>query len=291
MSVGKKGSRERSHPLPPLFGKRNPHPMDPHSLSKAITELAALVERLRSPQGCPWDAKQTDSSVRIYLLEEAYEVLEAIEKGSPSEVCQELGDLLFQIVFLSQLGAERQEFDLTEVIERITEKMIRRHPHVFGDKQVRNADDVVENWRKIKRTEKGETANSGSALMGVPKDLPALLRAHRLLERASHFKVAGETGSDLLEEICQSAAQLKAVHEMGEQESAVAHIGPLLFSLAKLSRLWGMNAEHLLRGTNHDFVERFHRMEAAFLKQGKDIEKATPEEIQKAWNNATAETS
>jgi MazG family protein len=265
--------------------------MDPHNLSKAITGLVTLVERLRSPQGCPWDAKQTDSTIRIYLLEEAYEVLEAIEKGSPLEVCQELGDLLFQIVFLSQLGAERQEFDLTEVIERITEKMIRRHPHVFGDKQVRNADDVVKNWRMIKQTEKGNNARSGSALMAVPKDLPALLRAHRLLERASHFKVAGETVGDLLEDICQSAAQMKAANESGDQKSAVDQIGPFLFSLTKLSRLWGMNAEHLLRGVNHDFVDRFHRVETVFREQGKDIEKATPEEIQKAWTNATAETS
>jgi nucleoside triphosphate diphosphatase len=265
--------------------------MDPHNLSKAITGLVALVERLRSPQGCPWDAKQTDSSVRIYLLEEAYEVLEAIEKGSPSEVCQELGDLLFQIVFLSQLGTERREFDLTEVIERITEKMIRRHPHVFGEEVVRSADDVVKNWRRIKRTEKGNTARGDSALMAVPKDLPALLRAHRLLERASQFKAGRETVGDLLEDIRQSVAQMEAANKMGEQESAAAQIGHLLFSLAKLSRLWGLNAEHLLRGVNQDFVDRFHRVETAFRDQGKDIEKATPEEIHKAWANAKAETS
>jgi tetrapyrrole methylase family protein/MazG family protein len=265
--------------------------MDPHNLSNAITGLVALVERLRSPQGCPWDAKQTDSSVRIYLLEEAYEVLEAIEKGSPSEVCQELGDLLFQIVFLSQLGAERREFDLTEVIERITEKMIRRHPHVFGDEEVRSADDVVENWRRIKRMEKGHAARDDSALTAVPKDLPALLRAHRLLERVSQFKVVRETVGDLLEDIRQSVAQMEAANKMGKQESAADQIGHLLFSLAKLSRLWGLNAEHLLRGMNQDFVDRFHRVEMAFRNQGNDIEKATAEEIQKAWTNAKAETS
>ena len=247
-----------------------------------------LVERLRSPQGCPWDAKQTDSTIRIYLLEEAYEVLEAIEMGSPSDVCQELGDLLFQIVFLSQLGAERREFDLTEVIERVTEKMIRRHPHVFGDEEMRSADDVVENWRKIKRAEKGNRAPGTSALTAVPKDLPALLRAHRILERASQFKVARENPEAVQEEICQSAAQMKAFSAMGEQESAAAQIGRLLFSLARLSRLWGLNAEHLLRGVNQDFVDRFHRAETALRDQGKDIEKATPEEIHQAW--AKAET-
>jgi MazG family protein len=257
--------------------------MDPHSLSKAITGIVKLVERLRSPQGCPWDAKQTDSTIRIYLLEEAYEVLEAIEMGSPSDVCQELGDLFFQIVFLSQLGAERREFDLTEVIERVTEKMIRRHPHVFGDEEVRSADDVVENWRKIKRAEKGNRAPGTSALTAVPKDLPALLRAHRLLERASQFKVARENPEAVQEEICQSAAQMKAASAMGKQESAADQIGRLLFSLARLSRLWGLNAEHLLRGVNQDFVDRFHRAETALRDQGKDIEKATPEEIHQAW--------
>jgi MazG family protein len=265
--------------------------MDPIKLSKAITGLVELMARLRSPQGCPWDAKQTDSSIRLYLLEEAYEVLDAIEKGSPSEVCQELGDLLFQIVFLSQLGAERREFDLTEVIERITEKMIRRHPHVFGDEEVRSADEVVENWRKIKRTEKGNTARGGDALTAVPKDLPALLRTHRLLERASQFKMVRESPEDLVEDIRQSAARMKAAGTTGEKESAADQIGHLLFSLAKLSRLWGLNAEHLLRGVNQGFVDRFHRAETALREQGKEIEKATPDEIQKAWANAKAETS
>ncbi len=124
-------------------------------------------------------------------------------------------------------------------------------------------------------------------MTAVPKDLPALLRAHRLLERASQFKVTRETPGDLLEEICQSAAQMKALQrQLGEQESAAAQIGHLLFSLAKLSRLWGLNAEHLLRGVNQDFVDRFHRTETALRDQGKDIEKATPEEIHKAWANA-----
>jgi MazG family protein len=265
--------------------------MDPDRLSKAITALVELVAQLRSPQGCPWDAKQTDSTIRLYLLEEAYEVLDAIEKESPWEVCQELGDLLFQIVFLSHLGAERQEFDLTEVIERITEKMIRRHPHVFGDEVVRSADDVVENWRRIKREEKGNAAKGGFALGAVPKNLPALLRAHRLLERASQFKVVRETAGDLLEDICQSAVRMKAADKMGEEASAAAQIGHLFFCLVKLSRLWGLNAEHLLREVNQTFVERFRHAETALRDQGKDIEKATAEEIHEAWANAEAEAS
>ena len=139
--------------------------------------------------------------------------------------------------------------------------------------------------------EKGHAAPDDSALMAVPKDLPALLRAHRLLERASQFKVVRETVGDLLEDIRQSVAQMEEANKMGEQKSAAAQIGHLLFSLAKLSRLWGLNAEHLLRGVNQDFVDRFHRVETAFRDQGNDIEKATPEEIQKAWTNAKTENS
>ena len=128
--------------------------MEPDKLSGALLALVELVARLRGPGGCPWDAKQTDETLKIYLLEEAYEVLDAVERSSPRQVCQELGDLLFQILFLAHLAEERQEFDLVDVLETIREKMIRRHPHVFGDVAVETAEDVAENWAEIKRNEK-----------------------------------------------------------------------------------------------------------------------------------------
>ena len=169
--------------------------MELNRLSSAIVELARLVGRLRSPGGCPWDARQTDSTIKMYLLEEAYEVLEAVEGSSPMDVCQELGDLLFQILFLAQLAAEREEFDFTDVVEGITEKMIHRHPHVFGGVSVETAEDVALNWAKIKREEKKEAGRTTSQLDGVPEGLPALSRAHRLSERATRADAKG-AGAD-----------------------------------------------------------------------------------------------
>ncbi|MBL6978842.1 MAG: MazG family protein, partial [Desulfobacteraceae bacterium] len=159
--------------------------MDINRSADAIRSLVKLVARLRGPGGCPWDAEQTDDTIKIYLLEEAYEVLDALEGVSPREVCSELGDLLFQILFLAQLASERGEFDFNEVVEGITEKMTRRHPHVFGDTRVDGAEDVASNWVKIKRKETGRPKSTSFLLQSVPSDLPALLRAHRLSERAS----------------------------------------------------------------------------------------------------------
>ena len=152
--------------------------MNSNRLSKAVVALTDLVTRLRSPAGCPWDAKQTDSTLKMYLLEEAYEVLDAIENSSPEDVCLELGDLLFQILFLAQLAAERKEFDFTDVVEKITEKMIRRHPHVFGETRVADAEDVKRNWAKIKAKEKEAARKTSSVVESVSMNLPALLRAH-----------------------------------------------------------------------------------------------------------------
>ena len=130
--------------------------MDSDRLSKAIVALTNLVARLRGPEGCPWDARQTDSTIKIYLIEEAFEVLDAIEKSSPEDVCLELGDLLFQVLFLARLADERNEFDFIDVVEKITKKMIHRHPHVFGEVKVNSAEDVANNWANIKKAEKGK---------------------------------------------------------------------------------------------------------------------------------------
>ena len=159
--------------------------MNKDTLSKAFVALTELMATLREPGGCPWDAEQSMRTIKMYLLEEAYEVLEAIERENSSEVCGELGDLLFQIVFLARIAEEREAFDLLGVIEGITEKMIHRHPHVFGRVKVESAEEVSKNWAEIKRTENGETDPYVSLLHGVPAALPALLRAHRLSERAS----------------------------------------------------------------------------------------------------------
>lgn len=193
----------------------------------------------------------------MYLLEEAYEVLDAIERDVPEEVCHELGDLLFQIIFLASIGEDKGEFDLLEIMERIEEKMIRRHPHVFGQAKVESAEEVSENWQKIKEGENGGARRSASLLQGVPPALPALLRSHRLCERASRSDFPPPDKENIwsraeegFRELGRSLSE-KNTAEIGEK------VGSLLFDLANLSRHWGLNAEHLLRATNQKFLERF----------------------------------
>jgi len=231
--------------------------MNKGQLIQAIIGLVDLVSRLRGPAGCPWDAKQTDASLKTYLLEETYEVLEAIENEGPEEVCQELGDLLFQVVFLAKLAEERDEYDLVEVMERITQKMINRHPHVFGSKVVSGTEDVAENWHNIKRTEKGRLNSKGSLLKSVPKSLPALLRAHRLNERASRMGLK-ISGSKNLEEQLEAAFRLLQDEMIkGNRDGMGYLIGELLFVLADLARVHGLNSEHILREKNNRFVSNF----------------------------------
>ncbi len=224
-------------------------------LSTAVWDLAELVERLRGPDGCPWDARQTAASVKMYLLEESYEVVDAIERGSTDDVCQELGDLLFQIVFLARLAAEKGEYDLVTVIERITRKMVGRHPHVFGRVDLKNAEEVADHWAEIKRRERESAAPAKSLLSQLPKDLPALLAAHRLSERLSRTrKPSGrEAVGSRVAERCEELKQASR----GQDPAKVGEwIGALLFDLADFARQWGLNAEHLLRTANRGFGDR-----------------------------------
>jgi MazG family protein len=230
--------------------------MDPDRLSRAIVDLVELVERLRGPGGCPWDAEQTDATIKIYLLEEAYEVLEAIEKSSSTDICLELGDLLFQVLFLARLAEERKEFDFVQVIETIKAKMIRRHPHVFGEVKVDTAEDVALNWAKIKKSEKG-ALHEASSLENVPVNLPALLRAHRLGERASRegFDLPG-TG-EAWDGVQERFEKLRTALSEQNKDLVGEVMGDLLFDIAGLARAWRLNAEDVLRLANQRFLERF----------------------------------
>ena len=226
-------------------------------LARALWDLAELVDRLRGPDGCPWDAKQTAGSIKMYLLEESYEVVDAIERGSAEDVCQELGDLLFQIVFLARLAAEKREYDLVAVIEKITHKMVRRHPHVFGEANLKNAEEVADHWAAIKRKERESASKVQVSLpSGIPKDLPALLAAHRLSERLSKTKKKPNGRKVVGSRVSERCAELgQACHD--QDPGAVGEmLGTLLFDLADLARHWGLNAEHLLRKANRTFSER-----------------------------------
>ena len=168
--------------------------MNRNDPADVFTALWALVEKLRGPGGCPWDAKQTAPSIKTYLLEEAYEVADAVERESPDEVCHELGDLLFQVLFMAGIYKDRGDFDLHEVLETIRTKMVRRHPHVFGPVEVNSAEEVAANWEKIKKEELGLSENARWPLEKVPENLPALLRAYRLIERAAKHRLLRSGG-------------------------------------------------------------------------------------------------
>ncbi|MFH1490284.1 MAG: nucleoside triphosphate pyrophosphohydrolase [Pseudomonadota bacterium] len=222
-----------------------------------LFDLFTLVERLRGPGGCPWDAEQTDDSIKMYLLEEAYEVLDAIENGTPGDVCQELGDLLFQILFLVRLAEERGEFCLEDVIEGITRKMINRHPHVFKGTKVNGPEEVAENWDRIKKREKGKAESLFSELQGIPVHLPALLRAHRLQERASRSEGARLTPDEKWDRIESSFERLKEASGVQDGEGFGKAAGDLIFEMVSLAGHWKQNVEHLLRRANRQFIERF----------------------------------
>lgn len=264
----------------PEVSKEN---MDFDRLSQAIAGLVELVERLRGPDGCPWDKKQTTSSIKIYLLEEAYEVLAAIEQSSPQEVCSELGDLLFQILFLAQLGAERNQFDFIDVVERITEKMVRRHPHVFGRKRVDSAEEVALNWTQIKKAEKDTSDDTSWLLENIPVDLPALIRAHRVSERASKVGFDWASADDIWDKVQEEFDELGSAIAGYEREEVAEELGDLFFSIVNLCRHWGFNAEHLLRMANVKFLERFGKMERALKTAGTQLGEASPDLMDRTW--------
>lgn len=230
-------------------------------LVAAFFSLVELIAKLRSPDGCPWDVRQTEESVKIYVLEEAYEVLDAIERASSEDLCSELGDLLFQILFLARMAEEKSNFTLIQVFEKITKKMIHRHPHVFGSTTVRNAEEVAENWDKIKKQERGAAESSPKLLMDVPAGLPALLRAHRLIERAGRLNSSQGQGERILKNAEETFRSLRENVDEKNKEAIGDDIGTFLFHLADLARHWGLNAESLLRKANDRFLNSFQKGE------------------------------
>ena len=257
--------------------------IESEKLGRAMGDLLSLVRRLRGPKGCPWDAKQDNHSIKIYLIEEAYEVLDAIENASAEETCGELGDLLFQIIFLAVLGEEKGEFDFLKVVKEITAKMIRRHPHVFSDTKVSSAEEVAANWARIKRQEADTPEAVSSALNHVPNGLPALLRAHRLSERAAKAGFDWSDREEIWKKVLEEMEELRSAVGSDDEEAVMEEMGDLFFSLVNLSRHWGMNAEDLLRSANQKFLDRFEQMEKHLNRNGVSLENATASQMNGAW--------
>ncbi len=261
-------------------------------------ELVALVARLRGPGGCPWDLEQNFDTLKPMLLEEAYEVLEALDSGIRSEFCAELGDLLFQVIFHAQLAGEEGSFNIEDVIQKILSKMIRRHPHVFGDIQASSADEVLTNWERIKqneRKEKGEMEAEASILKNLPQ-MPALLRAHKISSKVARvgfdWSTLDEVFFKLHEEIdeLKDALQTKDGQSPEAQSAVEQEIGDLLFVVVNIARFLKIDPETALRKTNQKFVKRFQYIEESLRRDGKDIHASNLEEMERLWQEAKKNT-
>ena len=252
----------------------------------SFQKLVEIMHRLRSSEGCPWDLKQTHQTLKPYLIEEAYEVLDAIDDGEDGEICEELGDLLLQIVFHAQIAREEKRFDVEDVAAAISEKLIRRHPHIFGNVKVDDASQVVTNWEAIKSSEKEQKGKDTSVLEGVPRHLPALLRARRVQERAAKvgfdWSHSGEIAAKTREEVEEFLQAVAAEDE----EKIEEELGDLLFSHVNMARFLGICAEEALSKTIRKFETRFRFIEAELKKQGKTPQTATLEEMDRLWEDA-----
>jgi tetrapyrrole methylase family protein/MazG family protein len=252
----------------------------------AIERLLGIMERLRGPDGCPWDREQTLRSLRPYVLEETYEVLEAIDAGDAREHCEELGDLLLQIVFQSQLTKEQGQFEFADVADAISSKLVSRHPHVFGDVEVKDADEVLKQWAALKREEKLAKGRGESVLEGVPREMPALARADRLTEKASRIGFDWPDAGGAREKVTEELGELDEAIAAGDRAAVEHELGDALFALANLSRKLGIPPEEALRGSVSRFVTRFSHIERELARRGVPHGAASLEEMDALWNEA-----
>lgn len=254
-------------------------------MDKSFDKLVQLMARLRGPDGCPWDRKQTTASLKPFLIEECYEVVDALDDGDPEKIREELGDLLFQIIFHARIAEEQGAFTIKDVIETNVEKMTRRHPHVFGEEKLETDKEVLANWEEIKKKEKGYRDRK-SILEGVPRDLPSLLRAHRLQERAARvgfdWKHLNEALPKLDEELAEFKESLKKEDAAGIEEE----LGDVFFTLVNISRFLGVNPEEALRKTISKFIDRFRYIEEAAETAGRKLNDMTLEEMDRLWEES-----
>lgn len=247
-----------------------------------IQRLMDIMRTLRSEEGCPWDRKQTLESLRRYAVEEVYEVLDAIDRGEVDDHREELGDLLLQVVFQAQLREEEGAFGFEDVARAISDKLVRRHPHVFGDVDVDNADDVVRNWEAIKATEKTPTPDA-SLLDRVPAHLPALLKAHDYQKQAAKGGFDWPAPGEVLDKVEEEARELREALAAGDRDHAREELGDLLFVLANLARHIDTDAEQILQDANRKFRRRFQAVERLARASGRPMEAHTLEELDAYW--------
>jgi len=256
-----------------------------------IEKLTDLVARLRGDNGCPWDKEQTRETLKPMLIEEAYEVLDALDAKDPNELKDELGDLLFQVVFHAQIARERGEFDMAAIIDRSHEKMVRRHPHIFGDIDLKTSEDVLKNWEDIKAAEKGIPSSSRpesarSLLDGIPSKLPALHRAYQMTAKASRVGFDWSRLEDILLKMQEEAAELVEARERKDPQKIADEVGDLLFVVVNVARFLGVDPETALGNSNRKFDRRFRYVESAIKQQGRGLKDATLAEMDALWEES-----
>jgi MazG family protein len=268
---------------------------------KWFDKLVALQARLRGPGGCPWDREQTHESLRRFLIEEAYEVLDALEEGDPRKFASELGDLLLQVVFHSILAEETRSFTIADVIESVHTKMVRRHPHVFGSVSAKTSGEVLKNWEEIKREERAEEGSAAgeSILADVPRSLPGVLEAYQLTRRAARIGFDWENLVDILEKLDEEKREIQSVlpptpgtglkpapADLELAQRIEEEVGDLLFTGVNIARFLGVDPEIALKGANRKFKQRFQWMESAAAREGSRLADSPRERMEELWNES-----
>ncbi len=244
-------------------------------------EFKSIIACLRGENGCPWDKEQTYQTMKSNVLEESYEVIDACEAGG-MKLADELGDLLLQVVMLSQIASEAGEFCMDDVIDCISRKMIHRHPHVFGNVKAETSEEVLKNWDKIKREDKKDSSVTKS-LMDITKTLPSVLKAHKVQSRAAKVGFDWDNTDDVFDKVCEELSELKSAYKNNDEDNIHEELGDLMFSVINLSRFLKVNPEIALNDSTEKFVRRFEKIEKAALSEGKRVENMTFEEMDALW--------
>lgn len=254
-------------------------------MNESFAELVEIIAKLRSEEGCPWDRQQTHDTLKINIIEEAYEALEAIDEKDDDKIEEELGDLLMQVLLNAQIAKEEGSFDIYGVIGKIKEKLIRRHPHVFGDVKVKDADEVLQNWNAIKNKEKERE----SLMDGIPAHLPALIQARKVQSKASSVGFDWDKSEDVLVKVDEEVKELKESVKKGDKDSIEEEIGDILFSIVNLSRFLDVEPEIALLKTTKKFIRRFKQMETIIAGNGNKLTDYDLKGLDEIWDSIKAE--
>lgn len=255
-----------------------------HTRQEKIEALGRVIDTLDILRvKCPWDAKQTNESLRANTIEETYELCDALLNDSPSEIRKELGDVLLHILFYAKIGDEKGQFDIADVADALNEKLIFRHPHVFGDTKVNGTDEVLQNWEQIKLKEKG---GNKTVLAGVPASLPAVIKADRIQEKASNVGFDWEAPEQVWDKVKEELAEVEAEILSGNREHLEEEFGDLLFSIINAARLYKVNPDNALEKTNRKFINRFNHIERRAAETGRSLKDMTLSEMDELWNEA-----